>query len=329
MTQAEWMMLLALCRRSPAAWFKRLWLPMMSTAVLSSAYPLSIAVTLVILPCLLLNLIMLNADPAHSLLNSIGYYIKRYWPLMLSSLVGSVLGVKLLLWLNEAYLKLLLGLVIIFYVLDQLRARPLQVSPHISSMLCFGLLAGIIGGATNAMAPFLMMYLMSCQLSKTDIVIISNLNFIAGKLIQLVLLFPILITLETHQQHILIGISLFALAGVWIGGKYAIVYLSSTSNGLSWLYFWVWACMLSGKVLDYCNNLVIVSLNRIFFKQIKITNSKLAYKNDVNKHLARRAYDSDQPSYPDQCYAQRTAERLDPYSCRSHRSLWLISLPAL
>ena len=30
---------------------------------------------------------------------------------------------------------------------------------------------------------------------------------------------PILITLETHQQHILIGISLFALAGVWIGGK--------------------------------------------------------------------------------------------------------------
>ena len=138
---------------------------------------------------------------------------------MLSSLVGSVLGVKLLLWLNEAYLKLLLGLVIIFYVLDQLRARPLQVSPHISSMLCFGLLAGIIGGATNAMAPFLMMYLMSCQLSKTDIVIISNLNFIAGKLIQLILLFPILITLETHQQHILIGISLFALAGVWIGGK--------------------------------------------------------------------------------------------------------------
>src|SRR5690606_28711175 len=99
---------------------------------------------------------------------------KRYWPLMPSSRSGSVVGVKLLLWLNEAYLKLLLGLVIIFYVLDQLRARPLQVSPHISSMLCFGLLAGIIGGATNAMAPFLMMYLMSCQLSKTDIVIISN-----------------------------------------------------------------------------------------------------------------------------------------------------------
>ena len=130
-----------------------------------------------------------------------------------------MLGVQLLFWLNEGILKLLLGLVMVFYVLDQLRTRPLQVSSHVSSMLCFGLLAGIIGGATNAMAPFLMMYLMSCQLSKTDIVIISNLNFIASKLIQLVWLFPLLIAFEVPQQHILIGISLFALAGVWIGGK--------------------------------------------------------------------------------------------------------------
>ena len=64
-----------------------------------------------------------------------------------------------------------------------------------------------------------MMYLLSCQLSKTDIVIISNLNFIASKLVQLTLLFPILISLQTHQRHILLGITLFALIGVWLGGK--------------------------------------------------------------------------------------------------------------
>ncbi|WP_216935146.1 MULTISPECIES: sulfite exporter TauE/SafE family protein [unclassified Acinetobacter] len=219
MNQSEWMLLWLCAVAALLHGLSGFGFPMMSTAVLSSEYSLSMAVTLVILPCLLLNLIMLNADPAHTLLSSVGYYIKRYWPLVLSSLIGSVLGVKLLLWLNEGYLKLLLGLVIVFYVLDQLRARPLRVSPHISSMLCFGLLAGIIGGATNAMTPFLMMYLMSCQLSKTDIVIITNLNFIASKLIQLILLFPVLISLQAHQQHILIGISVFALAGVWIGGK--------------------------------------------------------------------------------------------------------------
>ena len=134
-------------------------------------------------------------------------------------MIGSLFGVKLLLWLNEGYLKLLLGTVIIFYVLDQLRSKPFQSNPHILSMVCFGLLAGVIGGATNAMAPFLMMYLLSSQLSKTDIVIISNLNFIVSKLIQLLLLFPILIQINPQQQSILIGITIFALIGVWIGGK--------------------------------------------------------------------------------------------------------------
>lgn len=75
MTQAEWMMLWLCAVAALLHGLSGFGFPMMSTAVLSSAYPLSIAVTLVILPCLLLNLIMLNADPAHSLLNSIGYYI--------------------------------------------------------------------------------------------------------------------------------------------------------------------------------------------------------------------------------------------------------------
>jgi len=219
MTQAEWIML---CLCAVAALLHGLsgfGFPMMSTVVLSTQYPLSLAVTLVIIPCLILNLLMLNADSQHNLFQSIRYYLQRYWPLILSSLLGSLLGVKLLLWLNEAYLKLLLGSVIVFYVVDQLRSRPLQASPQVWSMLVFGLLAGVIGGATNAMAPFLMMYLLSCQLNKTDIVIISNLNFIVGKLIQLLILFPLLVQITPQQQAILVGITIFALAGVWIGSK--------------------------------------------------------------------------------------------------------------
>ncbi len=60
---------------------------------------------------------------------------------------------------------------------DQFRQRPLQISASLKNMLIFGFLAGVIGGATNAMAPFLMMYLLSTQHSKTDIVVISNLKF--------------------------------------------------------------------------------------------------------------------------------------------------------
>ena len=219
MTQAEWIVVWLCAIAAFLHGISGFGFPMLSTAALSSEYSLSMAVTLVIVPCLLLNLWMLNSHPKHSLLQSIRHYTVYYWPLILSSLAGSVLGVKLLVWINEAYLKLLLGLVIIFYVLDQLRASPFRVSNSLLSMLSFGLLAGVIGGATNAMAPFLMMYLLSCQLTKTDIVIISNLNFMVSKLVQLALLFPVLVTLHSHQRQLLVGITLCALVGIWLGGK--------------------------------------------------------------------------------------------------------------
>ncbi|ANF80937.1 hypothetical protein A3K93_01200 [Acinetobacter sp. NCu2D-2] len=219
MNQAEWILLLLCAFAALLHGLSGFGFPMMSTAVLSTQYELSLAITLVILPCLLLNLMMLNADPERSFIQSTVDYSKRYWPLILSSLIGSLFGVQLLLWINEGYLKLLLGLVIVFYVMDQLRAKSIQVKPSSWNMIIFGLLAGIIGGATNAMAPFLMMYLLSCQLNKTDIVIITNLNFIISKLIQLLLLFPILIQIQSHQKIILVAITLFALVGVWLGNR--------------------------------------------------------------------------------------------------------------
>ncbi|WP_179998742.1 sulfite exporter TauE/SafE family protein [Acinetobacter sp. YH12239] len=218
MAQSEWMVLWLCALAALLHGLSGFGFPMMSTAVLSTQLPLSLAVTLVILPCLILNLILLTAHPHYSIWQSIQHYSVRFFPLILSSLVGSLLGVKLLLWLNEGYLKLLLGMVMVLYVIDQLRQHSFTVSPSVLNMLIFGLLAGIIGGATNAMAPFLMMYLLSCQLSKTDIVIVSNLSFIGSKLIQILLLYPILVNIDEHQQLLVMLICVFAIFGVWIGG---------------------------------------------------------------------------------------------------------------
>lgn len=155
--------------------------PMLSTAAVAMLYPLSTAVALVLIPCLLLNLFMLRGDTQQSLFSSLYGYCKKYWGLILSALIGSYLGVSLLLILNEGYLKFAMGILILLYVADQFRQHPLQISVSLKNMLIFGFLAGVIGGATNAMAPFLMMYLLSTQHSKTDIVVISNLNFIISK----------------------------------------------------------------------------------------------------------------------------------------------------
>ena len=176
--------------------------PMLSTAAVAMLYPLSTAVALVLIPCLLLNIYMLRGDATQSIFSSLYGYCKKYWGLIFSALIGSYLGVSLLLILNEGYLKLAMGVLILLYVADQFRQRPLQISASLKNMLIFGLLAGVIGGATNAMAPFLMMYLLSTQHSKTDIVVISNLNFIISKLIQLAVLYPV-IQQFSHIQALL------------------------------------------------------------------------------------------------------------------------------
>ncbi|GJC30890.1 hypothetical protein KAM398_10230 [Acinetobacter sp. KAM398] len=193
--------------------------PMLSTAAVAMLYPLSTAVALVLIPCLLLNLFMLRGDTQQSLLSSLYGYCKKYWGLILSALIGSYLGVSLLLILNEGYLKFAMGLLILLYVADQFRQYPLQISASLKNMLIFGFLAGVIGGATNAMAPFLMMYLLSTQHSKTDIVVISNLNFIISKLIQLAVLFPVIQQFNHIQLQVLALICLISVAMVYVGSQ--------------------------------------------------------------------------------------------------------------
>lgn len=193
--------------------------PMMSTAALSIQYPMQTAVSLVILPCLALNLLMLNADPTRNIRQSVFYYGTRYWPLLISSLIGSFLGVQVLLFLSEAFLKLTLAFMLFLYLVDQLRTQPFQIHSNVTNMLIFGLLAGVIGGATNAMAPFLMMYLLSSKHEKVEIIVISNLCFLISKLIQLGLLLPSFNLFDIQKNQLLIILFIGALLGAYIGGR--------------------------------------------------------------------------------------------------------------
>ena len=191
--------------------------PMISTAALSLFYPLQTAIAMVLIPCIIMNLSVLGTHEKASI--SLLYYVKNYWSLIGSSLIGSLFGVMLLLYIDESYLKLLLGMVIWLYVLDQFRSQPLHLRRSIKNMLIFGLLAGVIGGATNAMAPFLMMYLLSTQHCKNDIVMITNISFLASKLIQFSILYPTLLTFDQAQIYLLCAITFFSLFFIYLGSK--------------------------------------------------------------------------------------------------------------
>ncbi|KHF76921.1 protein of unknown function DUF81 [Acinetobacter sp. neg1] len=193
--------------------------PMISTAALSLVYPLSTAVAMVIIPCILMNLSMLKTAQQNSFIKTLKDYLTRYWLLIGASLIGSLIGVNLLIKVPEGYLKIMLGIVMLLYVIDQFRHKPLQISASLRNMLLFGLLAGIVGGATNAMAPFLMMYLLSTRHQKNEIVIISNLSFLASKLVQLLLLYPSLLNFDQAQIWLLAIVTIVSLIFVYLGAK--------------------------------------------------------------------------------------------------------------
>ena len=55
------------------------------------------------------------------------------------------------------------------------------------SLVIFGLLAGIIGGLTNVMASILIIYSMESKHSKKEMIQSSNLCFLFGKIVQIII----------------------------------------------------------------------------------------------------------------------------------------------
>lgn len=75
----------------------------------------------------------------------------------------------------------------------------------------FGSLAGIIGGATNAMSPILMMYLFSETDTKHKIVKVSNICYFLGKIVQIFLLSDEVLAFNTGELLVLIAITLISV----------------------------------------------------------------------------------------------------------------------
>ena len=89
--------------------------PMLATTSLAFIMPLSKVVALVALPSLLMSLLVLCTHNQKSIGQEIIDYLKNYKLLVISSVVGSILGVKLLLILPISWLYLLMASITFYY----------------------------------------------------------------------------------------------------------------------------------------------------------------------------------------------------------------------
>ncbi len=93
--------------------------------------------------------------------------------------------------------------IIAFYIINSLFHRNQRLPDNAVVLALFGLVAGIIGGATNAMSPILMMCLLSMSQNHHEIARAANLCFLLGKISQLVVL---------HQE----AFKLFSSEYLWV-----------------------------------------------------------------------------------------------------------------
>lgn len=188
---------------------------LIATAVLAILYPLPHAMTLAVLPCLVITAVVFWQG------GNIRYYLQKYWLLAITSFIGSVLGTKLLLIMPANVLLIAMGAVVIGYVASQLTGKTLHITPNRTNTVIFGLLAGVVGGATNAMSSVIVIYLLSAlpanEGSKIEFVKASNLCYLVSKLAQLIVLYPAIVALPITELTLIGGATLVSLLCLFIG----------------------------------------------------------------------------------------------------------------
>lgn len=191
--------------------------PMIPTSIIANLASFEEAIILAILPSLLINIVMLTHQRERSFFREIFYYAQTYWLLIVSVIAGGYLGVKLLLFLDIIYLYFLLAGIILFYVISNVIGVRWHIPTNSYTLICIGFLAGIVGNATDAMAPLLMIYLLSTQKSTKEIIKIGNLAYLTAKLVQFWMLKSIIFALPTNTLLVIGIMTFFTICTLFIG----------------------------------------------------------------------------------------------------------------
>ena len=192
--------------------------PLITIGALSGVYGLTNAIILVLVPTATLNLIAWLGGRGGAWHN-LCFYLKKYWLLVAVSVLGSALGAYLLLVVNSAYLMLALSAVVLWYAIISLMGKKIVLPNTALSLVSIGFVAGVVGGATNAMSSVLLMYLLSMTDDKDTIIKVGNLCYFVNKLVQVIVLKDIILAVEPSTWGLIIALTVLSVVGIVIGAK--------------------------------------------------------------------------------------------------------------
>lgn len=186
--------------------------PMLATPLLALATDLQTAIILTLIPNLLVNLVSIASE------GQFRQALRQHLALALLAMAGSALGTMILISVDTPLFEVLLAVAILAYLAaDRIRIDFDWIRHHPrGAKVGLGLSAGVLGGLTNVMAPILIIYSLESRHTKQQTIQASNLCFLLGKSIQLIL-FTWHGQLTSHQVSISGLMMLVVASALFVG----------------------------------------------------------------------------------------------------------------
>ncbi len=157
--------------------------PMVATPMLATMMDVRSAILITLLPTMAVNITSIISSKARL------ETARRFAPLILFALLGSVIGASVLAVSDPAPFRILLAGLILLYLWNGLRIpRQWLESNARPAMALFGVSAGMAAGTTNVMVAVLIIYFLSLETPRSTLVPALNSCFLVGKASQIAVL---------------------------------------------------------------------------------------------------------------------------------------------
>lgn len=186
--------------------------PMVSTAFLALFTDIQTAIYFTLIPSIFLNIISIKSE------GNFFKALKEFYIFGLFSMFGCTLGTYLLINFEVPAFKILLAVVILFYLFfNQFNLKILFILkyPKLAEKI-FGMLTGFIGGLTNVMAPVFLIYSIESKYTRAQTIQAGNICFLLTKVIQL-LMFVFIGNLSNIEFEFSIYILLGVVCSFYLG----------------------------------------------------------------------------------------------------------------
>ena len=190
-------------------------IPLVSLSLLSLFLPLADAVVLLPVPIIVANVWQSIVTP-HFV-----SAIRRFWPLVLAMLIGTVAGAHVLTALDAASLNLLVGTLVVLFTLSSIMNPELRLPVRFERGVgvVAGAVGGFMGGISALFGPPIILYLTSLRLDRESFVgVISSIYLCSA--VGLVIVFGSVGVMSQAQFVESAVASVPLMLGVWAGQRF-------------------------------------------------------------------------------------------------------------